>query len=385
MIAQYIVPTVNFAGLMALIAVAFGFVVRTVPERHTRHAILGGILGLGAVLVSLQPVMVINGIQIDPRNLLVGCAGAFVGPLAGAITFAMAAATRYYESGQSANVCVVSLLVATCAGLLWRRFTHANERTDAKHLIALGLTISLSYICTFLLPREAWAPVFINAVPFLTTTNIIGAVVLGGFLERERRRAIRERRLQHQANIDPLTGLWNRRAFEDAYATSVLHERSAGTAFVLIDLDHFKRVNDTHGHVIGDKVLVAVAAKLCACLRDADLTARFGGEEFAVCLPNTDREQTIKVVKRLRQAVTEACPAEVEAGLAITASIGVCWRENAIRLETAFTIADQALYQAKASGRNQAVFCDLNGPFAKTKTLSRHPDIARQPARLGTN
>lgn len=206
MLSLYLVSSLNFAGLMALTAISFAILGRTLSARHNQQIAFGAILGLGAAIVSLQPIMIVNGIQIDPRNLFVGCAGAFVGPLAGIISFVMAAATRYYEGNGSANICVLSLLVATCAGLAWRHFTKDLEKIGEKHLLVLGLTISLSYFCTFLLPRNYWSEVFSAAVPFLTIINVMGTMVLGGFLERERRRERRERRLQSQASIDPLTG-----------------------------------------------------------------------------------------------------------------------------------------------------------------------------------
>ena len=354
----YLVPAMNFAGLMALTAITFAVGRRVLSDNRSLQLALGGILSIGAVVVSLQPIMMINGIQIDPRNLFVGCAGAFGGPVAAIIAFSVAAATRYVEGSASASVCVLSLLVATCAGLAWRHLTQDAAKIDQKHLLALGLAISVSYVFTFMLPREFWWPVFSSAVPFLVVINIVGTMVLGGFLESERRRDQRERSLHDQAFVDPLTGLMNRRAFEAAYLAAVPSSGSAGTACILIDLDHFKRVNDTHGHAVGDRVLIAVARTLRASIRDTDITARVGGEEFAVCLPATDRQQTARIVERLRKAISKVGDPEFNFRFAVTASVGVCWTEIPISMRTAFEVADNALYRAKANGRNQVVFGD---------------------------
>lgn len=376
----YLLSTANFAGLMALVAISFGVASRTISRPLLQKIALGVILGFGAAAASLQPFMFVNGLQIDPRNLFVGCAGAFVGPLAGIISFAMAALTRYYEGEPSAAVCILSLFVATCAGLAWRYFTRNRERTDERLLLVLGGAISLSYVCTFLLPSTYWATVFSSAVPFLVLTNLIGSSLLGGFLERERRRAKRWRRLQTQALLDPLTGLSNRRAFEEAYAIAVGAEDSSGTAFILIDLDHFKLVNDTYGHAIGDSVLVAVARNVSDSVRERDLVARFGGEEFAVCLPNSTKEQAAVIAQRIRRAISDVQKTKAVSGLSIAASVGVCWSEAALELEAAFDRADRALYQAKINGRDQVVFSEHVEPSSTSSGPSRAPRITGQTA-----
>ncbi|TPW30872.1 diguanylate cyclase [Martelella alba] len=358
--SQYLILIVNFAGMMALTAIAFAFVMRSVTVAYARQVLLGFILGLGATLVSFQPVMHINGLQIDPRNLFVGCAGAFAGPIGGLISFTMAAATRYLEEGPSANVCVLSLFLATCLGLVWRLMVSRSGQMTRIHLLLLGPAISLSFVCTFLLPRSDWAPVFSYAIPFLVVTNIIGAFVLGGFLERERRRDLREKALRVQASVDPLTGLFNRRAFEEAYRVAALRQTPRGAALLLIDLDHFKKVNDTYGHAVGDRVLVAVAELLRESLRGTDLAARLGGEEFAVFLPNTGREKAREIAERARSAMAEISAPDNADALAITTSIGVCWSHACLPMETALELSDRALYQAKMHGRDQIVLMERN-------------------------
>lgn len=224
MMFQYLISTLNLAGLMALIAVAFYGAFRLTSRSLVQQIIFGVILGAGAIFVSLQPIMNVNEIQNDTRNLFVGIVAAIFGPLAGAITFLIAATTRYHEAAPSANVCILSLFIAGCAGLVWRHYTRNVERKREVHFIVLGLTISLSYVSTFLLPREHWQGIFMTAVPILVMTNIIGAMVLGGLLEGHHRQKERERKLLDQASFDPLTGAMNRRAFEKKYEASVLSQ-----------------------------------------------------------------------------------------------------------------------------------------------------------------
>ncbi|WMS43430.1 diguanylate cyclase [Acuticoccus sp. MNP-M23] len=379
MLSLYLIPLLDFAGLMALSALFFVFVRRSVSARLTRQIVFGLILGMGVVAASLQPIMVVSGVQIDPRNLFVGCAGAFGGPLAALVGFAIAAATRFAEETGHAHVCVLSLLLATVAGLVWRHLSRGVPDIKGKHFLALGLAISVSYVCTFLLPRESWWPILTTALPFLVSINIVGAMLVGGILERDQRRNQRERHLSHQASVDPLTGLMNRRAFETLYATLTRNPVSSGTACILIDLDHFKKVNDTFGHAVGDRVLVSVSRRLRATIRDADIAARFGGEEFAVCLPGADKTQTAIVVKRIREAIAAVGTTELEFGVPVTASVGICWSEVPMALDAALEVADRALYRAKMSGRDRMLFGNSGDGAGKTSAGISRP--AARPAQ----
>lgn len=171
-----------------------------------------------------------------------------------------------------------------------------------------------------------------------------------------------EARLEQQAMTDPLTGLGNRRFLEDQAALEMARAQRSGAPLCLIaiDLDHFKRINDTYGHDIGDRVLQAFASTARSQLREGDVLGRMGGEEFAVLLPNTTREQAMQVAERLRQSV-EATPAEVNSDimkadrLTYTASLGVTLVSvTETSVKPAIKRADQGLYTAKEAGRNQA-------------------------------
>lgn len=152
-----------------------------------------------------------------------------------------------------------------------------------------------------------------------------------------------------KASVDPLTGLRNRRAFD-----SELTERlgSGPVALLLFDLDHFKQVNDTHGHPAGDDVLRRAAKVLSAGLRSVDQAYRLGGEEFGVLLPLADERVAAAVAERLRAAVA----AEDMGGLRVTTSVGVALAGRAGQsADELYHEADRALYRAKRNGRNQVV------------------------------
>ena len=156
---------------------------------------------------------------------------------------------------------------------------------------------------------------------------------------------------------DALTGLANRRHFELVLASEVDRVARAGepALVLLIDIDHFKRVNDTHGHPAGDAVLQAVARALADCIRPMDTLARIGGEEFAMVLPNCQPSFGSVVAERIRRHV-EARPIPVGgATISVTVSIGGAFAPQWVRSSSKLWVerADQQLYQAKSTGRNR--------------------------------
>jgi diguanylate cyclase len=158
---------------------------------------------------------------------------------------------------------------------------------------------------------------------------------------------------------DPLTGLSNRREFETALASEIDRVARAGepALVLMIDIDHFKRVNDTHGHAAGDLVLTGVAQALQDCIRPMDTLARVGGEEFAMILPNCPPSFGLAVAERVRTKVQDRAVA-ISPGqqVFVTVSIGGAFAPQWVRSSAPLWIerADQQLYRAKAEGRNRA-------------------------------
>jgi diguanylate cyclase (GGDEF)-like protein len=156
--------------------------------------------------------------------------------------------------------------------------------------------------------------------------------------------------LEHMATHDALTGTLNRRAILECCADE--HERSLRYkqpfALMMIDLDHFKTINDTHGHQHGDRVLVHFAESTRSALRRADRFGRYGGEEFLVLLPNTTADVALPVAERIRAALSAGHALDCQASIGLTH-----WRGPEDTLDAMLGRADAALYQAKAQGRNQ--------------------------------
>jgi len=162
--------------------------------------------------------------------------------------------------------------------------------------------------------------------------------------------------LEHRATHDALTGLLNRSALaqlrDNAEAMRLLQQ--APYTLILLDVDHFKDVNDRHGHLLGDRALRAVADAVAASIREGDIAVRYGGEEFLILLPDTRLAQAAQVAERIRQRIAVA-----PLPFALTVSMGLAAGEPTRDWsEQVFDRADQALYRAKAGGRNRVVVDD---------------------------
>jgi two-component system, cell cycle response regulator len=164
---------------------------------------------------------------------------------------------------------------------------------------------------------------------------------------------------EFEAAHDALTGLWNRNAILELLWREVQRHQRSGEplGLMMMDLDHFKNVNDAHGHLAGDTVLRETAARLVASIRDYDLVGRYGGEEFLFALPGCDSENLMDIAQRVRKKI-ENTSIEISAGpITITASLGVVstlsGRQPPVACEALLHAVDEALYSAKAKGRNR--------------------------------
>ena len=162
---------------------------------------------------------------------------------------------------------------------------------------------------------------------------------------------------ENQANIDALTGLPNRRYLEEILATIGPRRRSADrTGVLMIDIDHFKRLNDRYGHATGDDVLRAVSERISTTVRADDTPARYGGEEFAVLLRRATRDQAVEVAERIRAQISGIPPSELGLHEAVTVSIGVSVGDvRSADVHSLMESADRALYKAKRAGRDRVV------------------------------
>ena len=196
-----------------------------------------------------------------------------------------------------------------------------------------------------------------DAVRLLRFTTILSVVItVSVFLVLSERTARRsETALERLAATDSLTGIPNRMSFINATRREIARTERAGEslALMVMDIDYFKRINDTHGHPVGDDVLRIVGQGLASLLRSQDLVARVGGEEFAICCSGTEGQSLLELCERIRRHFGESVVRTYRGDVSLTVSIGVAEREPGEPYEALFARADAALYASKRGGRNQ--------------------------------
>lgn len=245
---------------------------------------------------------------------------------------------------------VMSISLLTLAGLLLAAIAEAWGSLPVSplfHTFPIGADGVAS---------AAWKLAFIGILSgFIVPCLVLAAVMFRRWYEREdqfRRLAVR----------DGLTGLFNRRYFLEQFEAEFDRSRRHGhpLSFLIIDVDHFKKINDHHGHQTGDRALIEVARTLELAVRKSDLVARYGGEEFVVLLPETGTDGACEVGERCRQEIEKLEIAGADASaFSVTISLGLAQypahSAGTGRIDDLVHQADQALYQAKQSGRNRLV------------------------------
>lgn len=164
------------------------------------------------------------------------------------------------------------------------------------------------------------------------------------------------KQLQQISRVDGLTGVYNRRYWEETFALEQkrILRNGAPASVIMLDIDHFKKVNDTHGHPAGDYIIKTLAKVVTKCIRETDVCGRYGGEEFAVLLPETGTPNALVVAERIRKTCERLIPVYEGIEIRFTVSLGVAafhktYKDHMVWLEK----ADQALYKAKEGGRNK--------------------------------
>ncbi len=195
---------------------------------------------------------------------------------------------------------------------------------------------------------EAWIVIVVG---------VLGSFLVAFGVQNNQELKVMHRRLEEMAQNDPLTGIANRRHFmAGAEAQLSRAARSGQTCFlILFDVDHFKTINDTHGHAAGDAVLVDVADRIKRIIRPYDLFARYGGEEFVLLVMDMDRNEAVGLAERMRLNFCESPFRFNKADIPVTSSFGLARVAPGDDLVKAIERADKALYSAKEAGRNRTV------------------------------
>ncbi len=235
------------------------------------------------------------------------------------------------------------------------------KKQDTKNLKILLITDASAYTnIEFQLIRTASVTTFIALLfALFTTRSIYYSAIEQSRKEKERLEMLvkeRTKAIEILSKTDALTGLWNRRYLEEMLEMEFKRARrhNFDISMMIIDLDHFKNVNDTYGHMAGDEVLREISSRITSCLRETDFIGRYGGEELVVILPMTTLHVARKVAKIILETIS-AKPVRFESqNIEMTASIGMsCLREEHADHLQVFAEADEALYVAKENGRNR--------------------------------
>jgi diguanylate cyclase (GGDEF)-like protein len=265
-----------------------------------------------------------------------------------------------------------AVALAFCGVVLWLDVQTNSDITEAY-------LYPLAFIAVCMVKRD-WATYLVAAVAIIGTlaptllkdpgdsfeamvvNRAMTIVVIVGIAFLLKRVSAAHWLLARIATIDSLTGIFNRGHFMALLAREQQRADRYGTsfAFLMLDIDHFKRVNDTYGHPVGDEALKAMAEAASKFLRPTDTIGRFGGEEFVVLLPHTDEAGAVRAAERIRESVAQVVVPAAGPEMRLTVSVGATTYVRKTRLDQLLAGADRALYVAKAGGRNRVCV----GPLA---------------------
>jgi diguanylate cyclase (GGDEF)-like protein len=342
----------NMANGAALVLTTLQFAKGT--ELHMTVA--GILIVLGAISLRRGLQFFLKLAHTDGSHVLLGVGVTL-------LNLAVCAPLGWHSSGMLiSSLAMCWVLTCTARETLPPLHTEFNAAAAWLHaaLLSAGvLTFALATI-TRLTPQWPWpwlswsadtshfATVFAAVGLSILATFVLGYIVVMRLVHR----------LEHLSHHDALTGLLNRRAIEYLLDREDQRLQRFGDPFsvLLIDIDHFKRINDRLGHAAGDVVLCSVSRTLQAQAREVDRVARYGGEEFCIILPHTIHEGAIQAAERLREAISLINIPWSDESITVSISTGVaCALEPGETLQSLLSRADQALYQAKAEGRNRVV------------------------------
>jgi diguanylate cyclase (GGDEF)-like protein len=336
-------------GCLLMVVAACGFTSKgTLPPLF--HSFLPNLLIPAGVFAMHRSLGLFGGLEQRGRPLLA---------LLGGTALALAWVTFIVDDYRARVILVSGLLAvlfAACGAAIARFrvkrfaewFTCAIYAGTAL-VMAVRCVSVLLYRGTFSLKNDTSAihDIYISSFPFSLVAMSLGFLLMVN-------RAL-QRRLEAQAMHDPMSGAYRRDAFLDVFEREIGASKRRGSplALLIMDLDNFKAINDTHGHLVGDSVIADFAARAMALLRTHDTMGRYGGEEFVVLLPQTGLEAAKDIAERIRSGIAGAATHGVPK---YTVSIGVA-SLGADQQDTASLIdaADKALYQAKRSGKNCVV------------------------------
>jgi len=338
------------------------FTVRALDSRRQKSGVLFFcLLSLIAMLLTIE-LTPAQGIRLDLRLAVLTLAGVYLHPAGSALVALFTVVFRLLLGGAGWQLWAAGAFLYAPVALLTTRFLSAgwsglavaglaNTGIFMGVLVILSLfTNSYDYYSPFVSPDNFWR------LTFLEFTMIpLATVILGWGLKNALSFHRSYSDLARQANLDGLTGLVNHRCFQEKLAEIIASAPQQPISVLMLDIDKFKKYNDTYGHQSGDILLQKLALIFRNTVRSGDIVARYGGEEFIIILPDTAPETAVSIAERLRQAVADHLFPTGKGGTGrITVSIGTAtFPADAADKNSLIAAADRALYAAKRAGRNQ--------------------------------
>ncbi|MEM7377284.1 MAG: GGDEF domain-containing protein [Pseudomonadota bacterium] len=233
-----------------------------------------------------------------------------------------------------------------------------DDRVSHTNIAYTVFIVALASLLTATVAYDVYAPDYFRTVaPEMLRGTVIVFGLVSVYLGLKLRQLSKlNQQLELLVARDNLTDV----ATRDFFFTALAAQPERDGVCLMVDIDHFKRINDTHGHLVGDKVIANVARHLRHSVRNDDIVCRFGGEEFAIFLADADADRALEISERVRKSIAKHHFDAGECQVAVTVSIGGSTVMQARDAESAIHQADIALYQAKRNGRNQTVFANAD-------------------------
>lgn len=350
----------NFCILVAIISIILEFVRSSKIQYNSLHirrfvlGTLGGLIGI-LLLMSTVPINPQRTIIFDFRFVVMYLSAMYGGFTSSIITSLIIAFYRLSVTGADTIALIVSTSILIC-GFLIGALSHVKASREKKFLMMNSIVV-LSIIIASYLIFDDFILFVLNSLLF-TSTTVITSYFICRYIHYTMANIRNYWQLKIDATTDHLTELANVREFENRLEQLFEECRQSDLpiSFLMLDLDHFKLINDTYGHQKGDEVLSELAQILIMSCRSHDLVARIGGEEFAIVLPHCPRETALKIARRIRQQIEDHIFCDESSEIRMTVSIGVSSAPyDTDESDKLKRMADQALYKAKASGRNSVM------------------------------
>lgn len=343
-------------GIITLVALSFELVLRSTWTRSIKNVATGVVFAAGAVGSMATPSEVIPNVFFDMRHAFILLAAPLGGWMAVLIVAVISSLFRVWMSGPAAMVGLAGIAVSAVVAVVLPRYV-AFSHTPYWRLGIYGLAASVSVISIFLLPWSAATKALsIAGLPFVIG-NLLGVISAGHIVSYQLLRARAERDLVADSQTDSLTGVLNRRGFDEVAAKKFARSKETGRplAVIIADVDHFKQINDKFGHAVGDQVLHSIGTIMTKVTRESDPVSRYGGEEFAIFLSDTDERAALEIGNRLANNVRHHCFASNGTQIPVTISVGIFVMDLGFTgtLRDALQQADSALYRAKKNGRDR--------------------------------